>query len=233
MPSTRTDWSMRRGLRLLGLVVFMASLALLGWWWARVAGRSLPAGGWRAATVDVALFSAFALHHSLFARLAPKEAMARLVPSDLARTVYVCVASLLLGATCLLWQPVGGLVYRATGAAAAALGALQLLGVVVGVLAVRRISIRELAGLSEPSADERLQQGGPYRLVRHPLYLAWVLVVFGTAQMTGDRLLFAVVSSTYLVLAMPLEEAALARQFGVKYVEYRRAVRWRLIPYVH
>jgi methanethiol S-methyltransferase len=224
---------MRQSLRLLGLVAFMASLALLGWWWIRVAGRGVPAGGWRAGITDIALFSAFALHHSLFARGAPKAAVARLVPPELVRTVYVCLASLLLVVTCLLWQPVGGRVYSASGAAAAVLGVVQLLGIAVGVLAVRRISVRELAGLNEPDAHERLQIAGPYRLVRHPLYLGWILMAFGTTHMTGDRLLFAFVSTAYLVLAMPLEEAALARQFGDRYVEYRRRVRWRLIPYVH
>jgi protein-S-isoprenylcysteine O-methyltransferase Ste14 len=224
---------MRQGLRLLGLAAFMASLTLLGWWWIRVASRSAPAGGWRAGITDVVLFSAFALHHSLFARRTPKDAMARLVPSDLVRTVYVCIASVLLVITCVLWQPVGGVAYSATGGAAAVLALAQLLGVIAGVLAVRRISVRELAGLREPDAHERLQIDGPYRLVRHPLYLGWVLVVFGAAHMTGDRLLFAIVSTVYLVLAMPLEEAALARQFGDQYQRYRRAVRWRLIPYIH
>ena len=51
--------------------------------------------------------------------------------------------------------------------------------------------------------------------------------------MTGDRLLFAVVSTIYLVIAMPFEEAGLHRQFGERYLEYRRTVRWRLIPYIH
>ena len=51
--------------------------------------------------------------------------------------------------------------------------------------------------------------------------------------MTGDRLLFAVVSSVYLLVAMPFEETALLHQFGQRYLEYRQAVRWRLIPYIH
>src|SRR4051794_13632729 len=120
---------MRQSLRLLGLVAFMASLALLGWWWLRVAGGTAPAGGWRAGVTDIALFSGFALHHSLFARRTPKLAVARIVPSDLVRTVYVCIASILLVVTCVLWQPVGSLAYSATGTAAAVLAIVQLLGV--------------------------------------------------------------------------------------------------------
>ncbi|HUR34018.1 MAG TPA: hypothetical protein VM032_09515, partial [Vicinamibacterales bacterium] len=69
--------------------------------------------------------------------------------------------------------------------------------------------------------------------VRHPLYLGWVLVLFGATRMTGDRLLFAAISTVYLLVAMPFEETALLDQFGQRYREYRRAVRWRLIPYIH
>ena len=54
-----------------------------------------------------------------------------------------------------------------------------------------------------------------------------------SSAVTGDRLLFAGVSTLYLVLAIPLEEAGLAAQFGESYAAYRRAVRWRLIPYLH
>jgi methanethiol S-methyltransferase len=124
-------------------------------------------------------------------------------------------------------------VYHATGAGAIALSTLQLAGVVIGLLAVRRISVRELAGLTEPGVADQLEHGGVYGLVRHPLYLGWVLVVWATAHMTGDRLCFAVLSTVYLLMAMPFEEAGLTSQFGARYVEYRRLVRWRLIPYIH
>ena len=69
--------------------------------------------------------------------------------------------------------------------------------------------------------------------MRHPLYLAVVLLLAGSAQMTGDRLLFAALATFYIVVAMPFEEAGLEAQFGARYAEYRRVVRWRLIPYIH
>jgi len=222
-----------RVLRALGLVLFMSSLALLGWWWLGPAAHPGGSGGWRAITRDAALFSAFALHHSALARPRAKHIVERLVPGELVRTAYVWVASLLLAAMCLLWQPVGGVAYRAAGPVAWLLGAAQVLGAAIVLLAVRRISLRELAGVSEPRPTDRLQHGGPYRLVRHPLYLGWVLMVFGTGHMTGDRLLFATLSLGYLLVAMPLEEAGLVRQFGNAYLEYQQRVRWRLIPYVH
>src|SRR4051812_31355088 len=224
---------MKQLVRLLGLVVFMASLALLAWWWTVAGGRGEAAGGMSAAVIDVCLFGAFALHHSVLARPWAKRWVRRVLSDDLVRTSYVWTGSVLLIAMCLLWQPVGGTVYHADGVPAALLRAVQLLGVVVGALAVRRISVRELAGLAPPGSVDELEHGGPYRLVRHPLYLGWVLVVFGASHMTGDRLLFAVVSTAYLLIAMPLEEAGLQRQFGERYLAYRRTVRWRLIPYIH
>ena len=224
---------MKQLVRVLGLVVFMASLALLAWWWTVVAGRGEAAGGISAAVIDACLFSAFALHHSVLARPWAKRWVQRVLPDDLVRTSYVWIGSVLLIATCVFWQPVGGIVYHADGLPAFLLWIVQLLGVVVGVLAVRRISVRELAGLATPGSVDELEYGGPYRLVRHPLYLGWVLVFFGASHMTGDRLLFAVVSTVYLLIAMPLEEAGLQRQFGERYLAYRRTVRWRLIPYIH
>ena len=77
-----------------------------------------------------------------------------------------------------------------------------------------------------------LQTDGPYRLVRHPLYLGWMLIVLGAAHMTGDRLAFAVITSLYLVIAIPWEERSLERTFGDAYRRYQVDVRWRAIPYV-
>ncbi|MFN7914947.1 MAG: isoprenylcysteine carboxylmethyltransferase family protein [Vicinamibacterales bacterium] len=216
-----------------GFALFMAAVALTGWWWLRLPAVAGVHGGVRAVVLDTLLFSAFALHHSLLARTRAKELVTRVLPHDLVRSAYVWLASLLLMTMCLLWQPVGGELYRARGVAAAALWLVQIAGVAVSLLAIRRISVRELGGLADPRASDALEFAGPYGLVRHPLYTGWVLIFFPAPVMTGDRLLFAVVSTVYLLLAMPLEEAGLTAQFGDRYLEYRRAVRWRLIPYIH
>ena len=58
-------------------------------------------------------------------------------------------------------------------------------------------------------------------------------MVFATPHMTGDRLLFASVSSLYLVVAIPWEERSLEAAFGEAYRRYKRQVRWRVLPYVY
>ena len=57
--------------------------------------------------------------------------------------------------------------------------------------------------------------------------------MFGAAHMTGDRLAFAVMSSAYLVVAIPMEERSLLRSFGDTYADYQRRVRWRIVPYLY
>ena len=91
----------------------------------------------------------------------------------------------------------------------------------------------ELAGIRASTRPAGLQVRGPYRLVRHPLYLGWALMVFGAATMTADRLVFAVMTTIYLVVAIPWEERSLDRAFGDEYHRYKARVRWRLIPYIY
>jgi protein-S-isoprenylcysteine O-methyltransferase Ste14 len=111
---------------------------------------------------------------------------------------------------------------------------VQLVGVWVIARATAAIDALELAGIRNTKiTDEELQSRGAYGLVRHPIYLGWVLVVFGTAHMTGDRLAFAVLTTTYLLLAMPWEERSLERQFGPAYRRYKERVRWKIIPYLY
>jgi protein-S-isoprenylcysteine O-methyltransferase Ste14 len=51
--------------------------------------------------------------------------------------------------------------------------------------------------------------------------------------MTGTRLVFALVSCAYLLIAIPLEERTLRRTTRGQYDEYTRLVRWRLVPGIY
>src|SRR5581483_6805785 len=163
-------------------------------------------------------------HHSLFARNRVKRLLARAVPEALVRSVYVWAAAALLALVCLAWRRVGGELYDLRGWTGAAPLAAQLAGLALIARSTATIDPLELAGIRQfyttrraggapPSSapieappPPRLQVTGPYRLVRHPLYLGWVLVVFGTAHLTGDRLLFAALTTVYLAIAIPWEE---------------------------
>ena len=65
-----------------------------------------------------------------------------------------------------------------------------------------------------PATHVPLQTRGFYGFVRHPVYFAWVLMVFGAPHMTMTRLTFAVMSTAYLAIAIPFEERGLLDVFG-------------------
>jgi protein-S-isoprenylcysteine O-methyltransferase Ste14 len=189
---------------------------------------------WPGLAANLAWFCAFALHHSLFARERVKGWVARHVPDRLLRSFYVWVASLLWFGVIAAWQPLGGLVFEQTSTAArAAHAAVQTAGLLLIAASVAAIDALELAGIRSGSRPSGLQARGPYRLVRHPLYFGWVLAVFGAATLTFDRLVFAGLTTIYLIVAIPWEERSLERTFGEEYERYKERVRWRIIPFLY
>ena len=112
-----------------------------------------------------------------------------------------------------------------------AVGSLQFAGAILTLDAARRIDVRVLAGLRpEPAESGELVARGTYRFVRHPIYLGWVLLVWAASDMTTGRLVFAAISTAYLVVAVPFEERSLRRRFGPSYDAYRQTVRLRIVP---
>jgi protein-S-isoprenylcysteine O-methyltransferase Ste14 len=219
-----------------GGALFVGSLTATAYVYAFRWATPLSGGriAWTALAANIAWFLAFALHHSLFAREGVKAWFARHVPDRLLRSVYVWIASALWLAVIAAWRPLGGIVFEQTiPAARIAHAAVQAAGLWLIARSAGVIDPLDLAGIRTSPRPAGLQARGPYLLVRHPLYLGWVLAVFGAATMTADRFAFAVLSTLYLVVAIPWEERSLERAFGEEYRSYKRRVGWRLIPYVY
>lgn len=219
----------------MGGAAFVAALAYLASFYcvtlASPSGN--PAENLAHILVDVLLFAAFAAHHSLFARRRGKQLMRRLVPAHLERAAYVWIASALAVGMGLLWQPVAGLVYQVEGLLRLPFWSIQLAGAALTVLGARVVSAFELAGINQAAGRTvggNVRIVGPFRFVRHPIYLGWVLMVFGTPTLTANQLVFAAVSTLYLILAIPWEERSLVADHGDRYSAYQQTVRWRLVP---
>jgi protein-S-isoprenylcysteine O-methyltransferase Ste14 len=230
-----------------GLLFFAYSLIYFAYRYASPFGRDV--GGPiapRVVVADVVLFSLFALHHSLFARDAFRKLVTRIVGA-LERSFYVWIASALFIAVCALWRPVAGAAWRVTQPAAVWLiAAAQLVGIWLALRSASLIDIRELSGLKQVGAGGASGAGeasgareafefktrGPYGWVRHPIYSGWFLMVFAVPDMTMTRLVFAITSSAYLLIAIPFEERSLRRSSQGAYDRYTRQVRWKLVPRV-
>jgi methanethiol S-methyltransferase len=222
-----------------GALLFLASLTFFLYSYAVTYGETanLPPDamgpGSRAVAVNLVLFSIFALHHSVFARERVRAWVARVVPPRLERSWYVWVASVLFIAVCGLWQPVPGVAWRIEGVWRWVAVAAQVIGIWLTLHSAAIIDIFDLSGvrqLSPCGGPTEFKTSGPYGWVRHPIYTGWFLAVFCAPTMTMTRLVFAIVSSVYLLIAIPLEERSLRHSAGEAYAAYSRRVRWRLLP---
>lgn len=221
-----------------GGALFVASLASFVFVYAIVLGRppevnSVSTG--LAIGLNVAMFTVFALHHSAMARSGAKAWISDVIPASLERSVYVWIASALFLGVTWMWVPVPGMAWELAGPWQWVGRAAQLLGLWMIARAAGILDPLELAGIRQLHGRLRpvvFKATGPFGLVRHPIYLGWILMVFGAPSMTMSRLVMAVVSSTYLVVAIPWEERSLIEAFGDRYREYQRRVQSRLIPYV-
>ena len=225
-----------------GAALFAASLLFFLYAYLVVFGEPAGSGDWgRPVCVNTLLFSVFALHHSVLARPPVRQMVRRLVPPSLERSLYTWAASLLFLAVCWLWRPVPGVVYRLEGAWWWLGAASQAAGMLIAYFGSTALDALDLAGVRQVRdarsgavpAHVPLQTTGVYRLVRHPIYLGWILLVFGAPTMTATRLVFAIVSGAYLAIAVPFEERGLIDVFGEHYRAYQREVRWRMLPGVY
>lgn len=233
---------MTRTFSLIGAALFAGSMGYFWWWYVEPFGAADSAvtsagadGLWPPLVWDLATFSLFALHHSALARTGLKGSVSRLVSPDLERPLYVWVSSVLFFLVCWAWQDVPGVLWSAGRWWPLLLG-LQLAGVGLSAMAARRLSLLDFAGFrgAGPAGQPAVViTDGLYRFVRHPLYFAWLLIVWPATEMTGTRLVFATISSLYLVIAIPFEERDLVRTLGAPYEQYCRQSPWKVIPYVY
>jgi protein-S-isoprenylcysteine O-methyltransferase Ste14 len=187
-----------------------------------------------AVLVNVGLVLLFGVQHSVMARPGFKRAWTRVVPKELERSFYVLIASVVLAAVMWLWRPIPTpVLWHADATWSVALAwSVMGLGVAVLLWATFLINHFELFGLQQGWITLRggeLQ--GPafvtpylYKIVRHPLYVGWLLIFWGVPTMTAGHLLFSAGMSAYILLAIRFEERDLVEHIGEPYQRYRQQV---------
>jgi len=190
-------------------------------------------GPWfRSCLIDLGLLSLFALQHSGMARVVFKKQITRLISSTIERTTFVAASSIALLAVITLWRPLGGVIWSVESAAGRAiLYAAFACGWGIVLVTTFLINHFELFGLQQVWLNLRgRQQVRPvfvtplfYRVVRHPLYAGFLLAFWCTPTMTVAHLLFAVMTTAYILVAIQLEERDLLRAHP-EYARYRERV---------
>ena len=187
----------------------------------------------QALLVDALLLALFAIQHSVMARPAFKRWWTRFVPKPLERSTYVLFASLALIALFAFWQPLGGVIWSVQDPVGqAVLYGLCAFGWALVLVATFLINHFDLFGLRQVWLYLRGEEyrplnfgtPGPYRLVRHPLYVGFIIAFWATPIMTAAHLFFALMTTVYILIAIRLEEHDLVTEHGAHYAEYRKRV---------
>lgn len=187
-----------------------------------------------AVIVNLLLLSLFALQHSIMARPAFKRLWTRLIPKACERSTYVVMSCVALILIFVFWQPMTGVIWDSRGTIIAPLlSAIFWAGWFIVLASTFMIDHLDLVGLKQVHAHLRnrapstngFRKFGFYRLVRHPIMTGFVIAFWATPVMSTGHLLFALVTTGYIVIAvLRLEEKDLIADIGPAYLEYQREV---------
>jgi protein-S-isoprenylcysteine O-methyltransferase Ste14 len=196
-----------------------------------------PAG---ALIIDLLLMSLFAIQHSVMARPRFKEWWTQFIPKSIERSTYVLLASLALALLLWQWRPMPTVVWQISephlALAATVMGFVGWLVVLSSTFLINHFELfglhqvaGNLAGRSMPA--QRFRTPLFYKLVRHPIYLGFIIAFWATPTMTAGHLLFAAVTTAYIFVGIWLEERDLVALFGDEYLRYRERVSM-LVPWL-
>ena len=219
---------------LIFLVTFVYAIGFVG---NLVVPRSIDSGApgafWPSLLINLGLLGLFGVQHSAMARPGFKRWWTKIVPEPIERSTYVLFASLALVLLFWQWRPLPHIVWSVHGEVGrTVLWTAYGLGWGLVLASTFMISHAHLFGVSQvrdylqrrQQSEPGFQTPGLYRHMRHPIMTGFFIAFWATPEMTAGRLVFAVVTTAYILVALQLEERDLVRFFGEKYKAYRSQV---------
>src|SRR5262249_4790751 len=149
------------------------------------------------------------------ARQGFKKLWTKIIPPQVERSTYVLLSSLALLLLFQQWRPMGGIVWDVQDPTIhLILRALFAMGWLIVLISTFLINHFDLFGLRQvylyligkKYTPVGFKMPWPYKHVRHPLYLGWLLAFWATPTMTAAHLFFAVCTTAYILIAIQLEE---------------------------
>jgi protein-S-isoprenylcysteine O-methyltransferase Ste14 len=195
--------------------------------------KGIDAAPAMAVIVDVLLIALFGVQHSVMARPAFKARWMRIVPPAVERSVFCLATAAVLAVLFVFWHPVGGTLWHVRDPLGAGiLWGLFAAGFGIVFISTWLINHFELFGLAQAWSHFRGHEPQPlafrtplfYRLVRHPIYLGFLLAFWATPHMSLGHLLLAAGFTVYILIGIRYEERDLMVHFGNTYGEYRARV---------
>jgi len=185
-----------------------------------------------ALVIDVLLVLLFGVQHSVMARPGFKRWWTQYVPQPAERSTYVLASNVALAVMFWQWRPLGGVIWNVeSDVGRFALWGMFAVGWLVVLGATVLINHFDLFGLRQvwlcfrrrPYTHLPFATPGPYRVIRHPLYVGWLITFWATPTMTAAHFVFALGMTAYILVAIRYEERDLVEAHPA-YAEYRQRV---------
>lgn len=182
--------------------------------------------------INLGLVAVFGVTHSMMARGWFKRAITKIVPAQAERSSFVLQSSLCLALAMWQWRAMDTTIWQVEGVAALVFYALFVLGASILLLSTFLIDHFELFGLRQIWANLRgkkmpmpeFKTPMLYKIVRHPMQLGIIILLFATPHMTVGHLIFAGAMTAYIFVGLYFEERDLLRTFGARYAAYQANV---------
>lgn len=217
------------------LVTFLYSIGFVG---NVLVPKSIDSGAqgpiFASLVINLMLLSVFALQHSIMARPAFKRVWTKVIPKAAERSTYILMTCVALILIYVFWQPLPEPVWEVSNTVlGAALTVVFWVGWLVVLASTFMIDHFDLFGLRQIYANLKklhatqlgFMKVGLYRLVRHPIMTGFLIAFWAAPTMTMGHLLFALVTTGYIVIAvLRFEEKDLIAQIGDDYITYQREV---------